>query len=105
MDKNFCLSFPQLAENIFKNLDDQNLKKSKKISRLWNRFLKNPKFVLIRKIKMIVETRRKFRKPWKTVCKTASTSTIQDLEIATRKFFANDWNFGGDPETISKANF
>ena len=87
MEDKFCSSFPQLLELIFDSLDNRTLVICKKVSRIWNNFLESPKFLLMRKIKKIVETRRKFRKPWKTISRNISTSTIQQLEIATKVHF------------------
>ena len=53
---------------------------------------------LIRKIKKNVETRRKFRKPWKMVVKNVSTSTMEELEMATSQFYANNLNFASDSD-------
>ena len=87
MEDKFCSSFPQLLELIFDSLDNRTLVICKKVSRIWNNFLESPKFLLMRKIKKIVETRRKFRTPWKTISRNISTSTIQQLEIATKVHF------------------
>ena len=99
MDKNFCFIFPQLAENIFEKLDNPSLVNCKTISHEWNNFLTTPKLLLMRKIRKIVETRRKFRNPWKIVSRKISTKIIEELEIASRKFFEDDKYFQSDFET------
>ena len=101
MEKNLFLRFPQLEESIFDSLDNQTLVKCRKICRSWNKSLTNPKFILMRKIKKTVETRRKFRKPWKTVLKQVSRSTIEQLKAATQEFYGNEKNFAGDPTSIT----
>ena len=96
--QNFCLTFPDLADLIFNNLDNLNVVRCREVTREWSDFLEAPKFVLMRKIKKTVETRRKFRKPWKIVLKKASTQVLIKLEAATSKFFSNDENFEADDD-------
>ena len=81
--QNFCLRFPNLAEAIFDNLENQSLVRCKEVTRDWNDFFRGPpKLILSRKILKIVETRRKFRKPWRMVVKKANVPTMMALEIA-----------------------
>ena len=96
--QNFCVTFPNLADSIFDNLDNFSIVKCREVSRDWNGFLEAPKFLLIRKIRKTVETRRKFRKPWKLLVKNSSTQTLIKLEAATSEFFANDENFEADAD-------
>ena len=99
--EDLCLRFPSIAESIFDELDNQSLVKCREVSREWSEFLSSPKFVLMRKIKKTVETRRKFRGVWRSVGKKHNTNTISQLEVAVTEFFANDENFEGDPHMDS----
>ena len=94
--EDLCLRFPSIAESIFDELDNQCLVKCREVSREWSEFLSSPKFVLVRKIKKTVETRRKFRNVWRSVVKKLNTNTILQLEAAVNEFFGNVWNFSGD---------
>ena len=82
-----------MAEAIFANLNNKNLVRCKEVSRDWNDFLGNQKFLLIRKIQKTLETRRKFGKPWKSIVKDANIETLISLEAAASQFFANTMNF------------
>jgi ankyrin repeat protein len=99
--EDLCLRFPSIAESIFDELDNQSLVKCREVSREWSEFLNSPKFVLMRKIKKTVETRRKFRGVWSSVGKKLNTNSILQLENAVTKFFANGENFEGDPHMDS----
>ena len=97
--EDLCLRFPSVAELIFDELDNQSLVKCKEVSGVWRIFLKAPKFLIMRKIQKMVETRRKFRNVWKLVGKKISTNEILQLEVATAEFYGNDRNFSvSDPE-------
>ena len=99
--EDMCLRFPSIAESIFDELDNQSLVKCSEVSREWSEFLGSPKFLLMRKIKKTVETRRKFRGVWSSVRKKLNTNTILQLEAAVTEFFGNDENFEGDPHMDS----
>ena len=94
--EDLCLRFPSIAESIFDELDNQSLVKCREASREWSEFLSSPKLLLMRKIKKTVETRREFRKVWRSVGKKHNTNTISQLEVAVTEFFGNDENFAGD---------
>ena len=96
--EDLCLRFPSIAESIFDELDNQSLVKCREASREWSEFLSSPKFLLMRKIKKTVETRREFRKVWRSVGKKLNTNTILQLEATVTEFFGNDENFAGDPQ-------
>ena len=99
--QNFCLRFPNLAEGIFENLENQSLVRCKEVTRDWNDFFRGPpKLILSRKIQKIVETRRKFRKPWRMVVKKANVPTMMALETAASIFYADDRNFCTDPDFL-----
>ena len=95
--EDLCLRFPSIAESIFDELDNQSLVRCREASREWSEFLSSSKFVLMRKIQKTIETRRKFRKVWRSLGKKLSTNTILQLEAAVTEFFGNDENFAGDP--------
>ena len=97
--EDLCLRFPSVAESIFDELDNESLVKCKEVSGVWRNFLQAPKFLIMRKIQKMVETRRKFRNVWKLVGKKISTNEILQLEVATAEFYSNDRNFSvGDVE-------
>ena len=48
---NVILRFPDVAGDIFKQLDDKSLKNCTKVSKLWGTFLGTQRFVWIRRIR------------------------------------------------------
>ena len=94
MDQTFILRFPQIAQTIFEELDDQNLVKCKEVNKEWRMFLKAPKFLLMRKIQKAFEKRQcTFGKVWWDVAKCISTRTISEIEVAATEFFRDDSMF------------
>ena len=92
-DKIFCLRFPEIAESIFENVDNQSLVNCLEASRELENFLtsQSQKLYLKRKIKKIVESHDEFSEMWKTVLKNVSTETIIHLEYAVSKFYEDIW--------------
>ena len=58
-------------------------------------FLKGSKLILVKKIKKTVQTRRKFRKIWRSMTRKLSKDEITQLETAAADFYGNDKNFSG----------
>ena len=92
-DEIFCLRFPEIAESIFENVDNQSLVNCLEASRELENFLRSQsqKLYLKRKIQKIVEAHDEFSGIWKTVLKNVSTETIIRLEIAVSKFYGEIW--------------
>ena len=92
-DKIFCLRFPEIAESIFENVDNQSLVNCLEASRELENFLRsqNQKLYLKRKIQKIVESHDEFSGMWKTVLKNVTTETIIRLEYAVSKFYGDIW--------------
>ena len=88
MNEEFFLRFPQLGEDIFKELNNQSLVKCKRVDRTWNSFLVDQRFILMRKIRKTTGLSSEFRKLWKTF-PTSDTFTSEDLQRALMKFFEN----------------
>ena len=88
MNEEFFLRFPELGEDIFKELDNQSLVKCKRVSKSWDRFLVDQRFILMRKIRKATGLSSEFRKLWKTF-PTSETFTSEDLQTALIKFFEN----------------
>ena len=92
-DEIFCLRFPEIAESIFENVDNQSLVNCLEASRDFEHFLRSQsqKLYLKRKIQKIVEAHDEFSEMWKTVLKNVSTETIIHLEFAVSKFYEDIW--------------
>ena len=93
-DEIFCLRFPEIAESIFENVDNQSLVNCLEASRELENFLRSQsqKLYLKRKIQKIVESHEWIMSGmWKTVLKNSSTETIIQLEFAVSKFYGDIW--------------
>ena len=62
MEEEFFLRFPQLGEDIFKELNNQSLLKCKRVSKTWDSFLVDQKFILMRKIRNATGLSSEFKK-------------------------------------------
>ena len=81
------LRFSHLSEKIFASLDNESITKCRKVSKFWQNYLDNKKFVQIRKINAIVASFHTIGESWKNVLDTSSTATIMDLALAIGKFY------------------
>ena len=86
MNEEFFLRFPQLGEDIFKELNNRSLVKCKRVCRTWDSFLVDQKFILMRKIRKATGLSCEFKKLWKTF-PTGETFTSEDLQTSLMKFF------------------
>ena len=82
------LRFPHLSENIFDQLNDENLAKCSEASKTWNNYFLKQKFFHCRKIKRRIEENQVFGKFWKKVLSKANTEITLQLSLAVEKFFA-----------------
>ena len=82
------LRFPHLIENIFCELDNQNLVDFRKVNRTFRSFIDNGRFRWIRIIrKFIGNISNLHKESWKKVLHKAPTQNIQELGKAVKKFF------------------
>ena len=82
------LRFPHLIENIFCELDNQNLVDFREVNRTFRSFIDNGRFRWIRIIrKFIGNISNPHKESWKKVLHKAPTQNIQELGKAVKKFF------------------
>ena len=86
--ENIILRFPGLAERIFDTLDDENLGKSKTVSRSWSEFTDNEVFFWRRIIKKVVVGKEDFKETWKLVMKKADFEMTKELAFAVKGFLS-----------------
>ena len=89
------LRFSHLSEQIFCNLTNETLIKLKEVSRPWNEYMADQKFLEIRIIEATVQDFHKLDNVWKKVFKTLSKETSSDLRRAVCQFYVKnqDLNF------------
>ena len=82
------LRFPHLIENIFCELDNQNLADFREVNRTFRSFIGDARFKWIRIIqKFIGNISNTHKESWKKVLHKAPTQNIQELGKAVKKFF------------------
>ena len=91
MDK-IMLKFPNLAEDILKELENECVANFRKISKPWCKFIDNEKFVWIRKISMYRGNMQKFNKQWNKVIRRTSVENAKELSITVQQFFHSRQN-------------
>ena len=84
------LRFPHLSENIFDSLNSESLAKSKEVSRSWDEYLDDQKFLQIRAstVKLVIETVEKFGQVPKRFI--VSTPVKNTFDLQTRKAIINE---------------
>ena len=91
--ENFTLRFPLVTQKLLEQLDNENLAKSRKLSRILKSSLDNNKLLWIRIVKKYVRQERKFKKSWDLVFSKVSLEIAKELALAVKSFFKDD-NFG-----------
>ena len=82
------LRFPHLVENIFDQLNNENLAKCSEASKTCHNYVVKQKFFHCRKIKRRLEKNQVFGEFWKKVLSKANTEITLQLSLAVEKFFA-----------------
>ena len=85
---NVISRFPGLAEKIFDSLDDENLVKSKTVSRSWSEFTDNEIFFYRRIVKKLIGGYEDFKETWKLVMKKADIEMTKELAFAAKYFLS-----------------
>ena len=85
---NIISRFPGLAARIFNSLDDENLVKSKTVSRSWSEFSDNEVFFSRRIIKKLIVDYEDFKETWKLVMKKADIDMLKELSLAVKDFLS-----------------
>ena len=83
--------FPDLAEDIHTQFDNQSLAKCKIVSRSWNNFLNNQKLLSIRKIQKHAGHCDQFLVEWKKVLAKTSTAFIKELAEMVKEFITESF--------------
>ena len=60
-----CSKFPALGQQIFCNLDNENLIKCKNLSKTWSEFIEKEKFIQIRFITKYITNHKDYKDIWK----------------------------------------
>ena len=60
-----CSKFPALGQQIFCNLDNENLIKCKNLGKTWSEFIEKEKFIQIRFITKYITNHKDYKDIWK----------------------------------------
>ena len=79
--------FPDVAQNIFKQLDDKSLANCREVNKIWCNFLDNKSFFWRRRIQKYSKNQTQFQDAWRIVTKKVSIEKLRELAIAIEKFY------------------
>ena len=82
------LKIPDLAEKIFKELDNQSLVKCKEIQRSWYNFINEEKVLWFRIIQNCIGNDNEFLQAWRKVLTRAPVDFVTQVALATEQFYA-----------------
>ena len=85
--------FPHIGDQVFKQLDNEDLIKCRKISPSWNEFINNQKLPWIRMIKkylLELEFNKKILEEWQKFVKSHNVATLQKIAIKVEHFFKDN---------------
>ena len=79
--------FPSIAQDVYKELDNETLTKCKEVSPLWYDSVDNQKEIWLRRIRLRSEKFEEFRTLWNTVISKTPVERVKALSLAVQKFF------------------
>jgi hypothetical protein len=78
--------FPHVANDIFKELDNETLTNCRKVSRLWCDHLDNQKMYWVRMVQRYSTNTTNSYQQWKKVLKYTPVEYVKDLSVSTQQF-------------------
>ena len=82
----FFARFSHLTETIFDQLDKANLTKCREVSRQWQQYLDEKRFLQIRVIRSVIGN---VGKPWEIFFKASNTESIQQIRYAVERLYSS----------------
>ena len=85
--------FPHIGDQVFKQLDNEDLIKCRKISPSWNEFINNQKLPWIRmleKYQCELEFNKRILEQWQKFVKSHNVATLQKIAIKVEHFFKDN---------------
>ena len=87
----FILRFPDVARDIFKELNNESLTTSRSVSRLWCDYLDDQKFCWVRMIQRYRKNMENAFQQWKRVFKNTPVEIAKEISVSTRQFFTSSF--------------
>ena len=84
------LRFPNVAQDIFKELDNETVTKCRNVSRLWCDYLDDQKFCWVRMIQRYHTNMKNEYQQWKKVFKNTPVEFVKEISVTTQQFFKRD---------------
>jgi hypothetical protein len=83
MMESILLRFPDIGQEIFKEVDNPSLTKSKEVCHSWGYFLNNERLLWLRMIQKYDKNQVEFKEHWKKVTTKVPYETLKSLAFAT----------------------
>ena len=84
------LRFPDVAQGIFKELNDETLTTCRNVSRLWCDYLDDQKFCWVRMIQRYRKNMINAYHQWKIVFKNTPIAIVKEISVSTQQLFKDD---------------
>ena len=84
------LRFPNVAQDIFKELNDETLTTCRNVSRLWCDHLDDQKFCWVRMIQRYHKNMKNAYHQWEKVLKNTPVEIVKEISVSTQQFFKDD---------------
>ena len=81
------LRFPDVAQDVFKELNNETLTTCRNVSRLWCDYLDDQKFCWVRMIQRYRKNMKNAYHQWKIVFKNTPVAIVKEISVSTRQFF------------------
>ena len=79
-----CSNYPDLAQQIFCNLDNENLVKCKVVSKTWSEFIEKEKFLPMRFIIEYINNHKDYKEIWRFTLRRSNTKMGKEIRLALK---------------------
>ena len=79
--------FPDVAQNIFKQLDDKSLANCRKVNKFWSNFIDTSSLLWRRRIQKYSKNQTEFQDDWKLVTTKVSFEKVKELAQTVEEFY------------------
>ena len=86
MDK-ILIRFSDVAQDIFKQLDNENLAKCREVNKVWCKFIENGSLLWRRRIQKFNKNQIEFQDAWKLVTNKASFEKLREIALTVEEFY------------------
>ena len=87
--EDFVWRFPLIGRNIFNKLDNQDLTKSKEISKFLCDFIENDRFIWERKLQKYCKNQVTFKQAWISVTKMLPFEEMKQFTVAVKQSYTS----------------